>query len=69
MNRCAEAIITALDGLPVSEREELVSELLRRVAQSEHRAPSDEELTVAADQVFQALDRHGTSGWPHGSIE
>jgi len=62
MSRGAEAIIAALDGLPATEREEVVAELLRRVALSEHGAPSDEELTAAADQVFQALDRRENSG-------
>jgi hypothetical protein len=62
MSRGAEAIIAALDELPAPEREEVVSELLRRVALSDHRGPSDEELTAAADQVFQTLDRRETSG-------
>ena len=62
MSRGAEAIIAALDNLPAPEREEVVSELLRRVALSDHGAPSDEELTAAADQVFQGLDRREESG-------
>jgi hypothetical protein len=61
MSRGAEAIISALDELPAPEREEVVSELLRRVALSDHAAPSDKELTAAADQVFQALDRRENS--------
>jgi hypothetical protein len=62
MSRGAEAIIAAMDELPDREREEVVAELLRRVALSEHAAPSDEELTAAADQVFQATDRRENSG-------
>jgi hypothetical protein len=62
MSRGAEAVIAAFDGLPAPEREEVVAELLRRVAQSDHAAPSDEELIAAADQVFQALDRREVSG-------
>jgi hypothetical protein len=62
MSRGAEAIIAALDNLPAPEREEVVTELLRRVALSDHRAPSDEELAAAADQVFQDLDRREESG-------
>ena len=57
MTRGAEALLAALDELTPAEREEVVSELLRRVALSEHGAPSDEELTTAADQVFQAFER------------
>jgi hypothetical protein len=62
MSRGADAIIAALDNLPAPEREEVVSELLRRVGLSDHGAPSDEELTAAADQVFQGLDRREESG-------
>jgi hypothetical protein len=62
MSRGAEAILAALDELPTAEREAVVSELLRRVALSEHAAPSDDELTAAADEVFQALDRRENSG-------
>jgi hypothetical protein len=57
MSRNIEAILAELDELPTSDREEVVAEFLRRVALSEHPAPSDYELTAAADQVFQDLDR------------
>ncbi len=57
MSRGAEAVLAALDGLPPTEQEEVVAALLRRVALSEHAAPSDEELVAAADQVFLSLDR------------
>jgi hypothetical protein len=62
MSRGAEALIAALDELPTPEREEVVTELLRRVALSDHGTPSDEEFTAAADQVFQTLDRRENSG-------
>jgi len=62
MSRAAAEVIAAFEGLPPTDREEVVSELLRRVAQSAHQAPSDEELTTAADQVFQAIDRAETPG-------
>jgi hypothetical protein len=62
MSRGAEAIIAALDELPDGEREEVVAAILRRVALSEHVAPSDEELAAAADQVFQAFDRRENDG-------
>ena len=62
MTRRAEAILAALDELPASEQEEVVSALIRRVALSEHSTPSDEELTAAADQVFQSLDQRENSG-------
>lgn len=62
MSREAEAVIAAFDQLPPPQREEVVSELLRRVALSDHKTPSDDELVAAADQVFQALDRRENSG-------
>jgi hypothetical protein len=62
MSRGAKAILAALDQLSPGEREEVVSELLRRVAFSEHGTPSDDELAAAADQVFQILDRNEHSG-------
>jgi hypothetical protein len=61
MSRGARAIVSALDELPPAEREEVISELLRRVASSEHAGPSDDELTAAADQVFQVFDRRENS--------
>jgi hypothetical protein len=61
MSRGALAILAALDDLPTTEREEVVSELLRRVALAEHLAPSDAELTAAADAVFEDLDRRENS--------
>jgi hypothetical protein len=62
MSRGAQAILAALDDLPATEREEVVSELLRRVALGEHLPPSDDELTAAADAVFEDLDRRENSG-------
>lgn len=62
MSRGAEAILAAIGELPAPERDEVVSELLRRVALSDHPAPPDEELVSAADQVFQTLDRRENSG-------
>jgi hypothetical protein len=57
MSHGAEALLAALEQLPPTEREEVIAEFLRRVAVSEHSAPSDDELTAAADQVFQVFDR------------
>jgi hypothetical protein len=61
MTRGAQAILAALDDLPATEREEVVSELLRRVALSQHAPPFDDELTVAAEAVFGDLDRRENS--------
>jgi hypothetical protein len=61
MSQQAEAILAAIGDLPASERDEVVAELLRRVALSEHSTPSDDELVSAADQVFQSLDKRENS--------
>ena len=62
MSRDAQAVLAAFDQLPPVEREEVVSELLRRVAQSDHKSLSDKELVTAADELFQDLDRRENSG-------
>ena len=62
MSRDTQAVLAAFDQLPAAEREEVVSELLRRVAHSDHKAPSDDELVAAADEVFQALDHRENPG-------
>ena len=57
MSPGAKSVLDAFDALSVEEREEVVSELLRRVARSDHESPSDEELVATADEVFLELDR------------
>ena len=61
MSRDAQAVLAAFDQLPPAEREEVVGALLRRVAQSDHKSLSDDELVAAADEVFQDLDRREKS--------
>jgi hypothetical protein len=56
MSCAAAEVLAAFEALPAADKEVVVSEL-RRVAQFEHQASSDQELTAAADQMFQALDR------------
>ena len=62
MSRDGQAVLAAFDQLPPADREEVVAELLRRVAQSDHQSLSDDELVAAADEVFQNLDRRENSG-------
>jgi hypothetical protein len=52
MSPRAKSVLDAFDSLSGEEREELLSELLRRVAHSDHGSPSDEELVTAANDVF-----------------
>lgn len=62
MSRSSEALIAAFEKLPLAEREEVVAELLRRVALADHEGPTNEDLVAAADDIFVALDRRETSG-------
>lgn len=57
MTRGAQSVLDAFDQLPPAEREQVVAELLRRTASSQHESPTDEELLRAADEVFLELDQ------------
>jgi len=58
MSEAAKTLLDQFDALPVSEREQVLLQLLRREALSEHDLPDDAVLTAAADEVFLGLDRH-----------
>ena len=57
MSEGAKSVLEAFDALPEEAREEVLTELIRRVAQSDHDSPSDDELVSAADRVFSEYDR------------
>ena len=57
MSSGAKSVLDAFEQLPPGEREEVVAELLRRTAASQHESPTDEELLGAADAIFVELDR------------
>jgi hypothetical protein len=57
MSEGAKSVLEAFDALPEEAREEVLAELIRRVAQSDHDSPSDDELVSAADRVFSEYDR------------
>ena len=52
-----KSVLEAYELLQDSEREEVLAELIRRAAHSDHQGPSDEELVEAADRVFLEYDR------------
>ena len=52
-----KSVLEAYESLPESEREEVLAELIRRAAHTDHRSPSDEELVEAAERVFLEYDR------------
>ena len=52
-----KSVLEAFESLPESEREEVLAELIRRAAHSDHHSATDEELVQAADRVFLEYDR------------
>jgi hypothetical protein len=58
MSEAAKTLLDQFDSLPVSEREQVLLQLLRREAFSDRDLPDDAALTAAADEVFLGLDRH-----------
>lgn len=61
MTGAAQRVLESLDKLAEPERDEVVAEILRRVAQSEHASPNDEELVQLADRLFLELDQREKS--------
>jgi len=57
MTRRAKSVLDAFDSLSAEERQEVLAELFRRAARSDHETSSDEELIAAAGNVFLELDR------------
>jgi hypothetical protein len=57
MTQAAKKLVGEFDALPEADREQVLSELLRRAAAGPHDLPADKDLTAAADQVFEELDR------------
>jgi hypothetical protein len=57
MSEGAKSVLEAFEALPADAREEVLAELIRRVAQSDYESPNDEELMSAADRVFSEYDR------------
>ena len=57
LTRATPQLLEQVEALPDHERSELVAELARRVALAPHDAPTDEDLTAAADRRYVELDR------------
>jgi hypothetical protein len=58
MSSAAQRLIDEYDALPQADQREVLAEMLRRAAQEPHDLPSDQDLVVAADLLFQELDRN-----------
>ena len=57
MTDAARKLLETFDSLPQAARKEVLRELLRRSALSDHDIPSDAELLDAADAIFLELDQ------------
>ena len=62
MTNVAQQFIASFEALPEEEKHDVLIQLLRWLADVPYSAPSDEELTQAADLVFQEYDRHEAQG-------
>ena len=50
-------ILHTFDALPDADKRSLASEILRRSASLDQQPLTDKQLTEAADELFQELDR------------
>ena len=62
MTNAAQQLIASFEALPEHEKHEVLVQLLRRLSEMPYSLPSDEELTQAADVVFQEYDRREAQG-------
>ena len=56
MSNAAQAVLEAFDHLAEPEREEVFRKLLRRAAEVDYEAFTDEELVSAGRDLFLSLD-------------
>jgi hypothetical protein len=57
MTQAVKDLVRRFDALPEREQQEALAELLRRAKSEPHDLPDDQDLTAAADRLFQDLDR------------
>jgi hypothetical protein len=57
MTTQVQNILSTFETLPVEDQRELAAEILRRSVSLESSPLSDDELTVAAEELFLKLDR------------
>ncbi len=57
MSTSAQNFIESFDKLPDAEKQKVASEILRRTANFDMPALSDEELVLSAEELFLELDR------------
>ena len=57
MTNAAKQLLDSFEALHEQEKHEVLSQLLRRLMDKPYSSLSDEELTGAADLLFQDYDR------------
>ena len=62
MTNAAKQLFYSFEALPEDEKHEVLAQLLRRLMNTPYASPTDEELTHAADLVFQEYDRREGQG-------
>ena len=62
MGDAARHLLESFEALSETDQREVLVALLRRAAEAPHPFPTDQEFLLAADQVFQELDRCEAAG-------
>jgi len=62
MTNAAKQLLDSFDALPEQEQQEVLAQLLRRLMDTPYPSTTDDELTHAADLVFQDYDRREDQG-------
>ena len=62
MRDAARRLLKSFEALSEAERREVLEELLRRAAELPYSFPTDQDLSMEADQVFQEIDRLEAAG-------
>ena len=57
MSTSIQHILDSFDRLPEPEKRELAAEIIRRTAKLEFPALTDEELVLAAEELFLEFDK------------
>lgn len=60
MTEAAQLFLRSFEALPQGDQHEVLVSLLRLPIEAEYRAPADNELVSAAEQVFLSLDQAET---------
>jgi hypothetical protein len=57
MTEAVRELVHRFETMPEHERQQVLAELLRRAKAEPHDLPDDQDLTAAADRLFQDLGR------------